>query len=90
MEVVNSKTGEERVIERINFEKIRVTGKSERIRRQTKNGVITLFDFDSGPHYNVGGVIRFEKMNYQIKEIKQNETSTPDLVEIVLTVSPKF
>lgn len=90
MEVIQSKNGAERVIERINFEKLRVTGKSKLYRRKTKDDEIVLFDFQHGPCYNVGGQIRFEKLNYQIKEIYQNETSTNDLVEIVLKVSPKF
>lgn len=90
MELIKSKTGEERVIERINFEKIRVTGKSKTYRKKEDNGAISLFDFDGGPHYNVGGGIRFEKLNYIIKGITQNETTTDDLVEIVLKVTPKY
>lgn len=90
MEVIQSKNGAERVIDRINFEKIRVTGKSKRIRRKQENEKIVLFDFEGGPHYNVGGSLTFEKMKYKIDNIQQNETSTENLVEIVLTVSPKF
>lgn len=90
MEVIESKNGKERVIERIDFQRIRVTGKSDKNRVYNKEGKIQMFDFEGGPYYNVGGDFDFEKMKYKIVEIIRNKTSEESLVEIILKITPKY
>ena len=46
MEIVKSRFGIDRSIERINLNKVRVLGESQFVRKsQNKNGDVTLFDF---------------------------------------------
>lgn len=90
MEIIQSKRSEDRILERIDFQRIRVSGTSDKIRKRTKDGKINIFDFDGGPYYNIGGYIKFEKMTYKINNITQIENYTPGIIEIVLTVSPKY
>jgi hypothetical protein len=91
MEIVKSRFGQERSIERINLNKVRVLGESQFVRRSTnKNGEITLFDFEGGPAYTLGGKLYFEKMNWKIRGIEPMESGYKDLYEVNLTIEPLY
>jgi hypothetical protein len=89
MEIVKSRYGLERSIERINLNKVRVMGESQFVRKSTnKQGDITLFDFEGGPCYTLGGKLFFEKMNWKIYGIEPMESGYKDLYEVNLHIEP--
>jgi len=88
MEIVKSRYGVERSIERINLNKVRVLGESQFIRKSTnKNDDINMFDFEGGPCLNVGGKIKYFGTEFKIKSIKQEESKQEDLCSVLLEVS---
>ena len=89
MEIVKSRYGLERSIERINLNKVRVMGESQFVRKSTnKQGDITLFDFEGGPCYTLGGKLFFEKMQWRIDGIEPMESGYKDLYEVNLYIEP--
>jgi hypothetical protein len=89
MEIVKSRYGVERSIERINLNKVRVMGESQFVRKSTnKNGEITMFDFEGGPCYSLGGKFFFEKMNWKIYDMEPMESGYKDLYEVNLYIEP--
>jgi hypothetical protein len=90
MEIIKSKTGDDRSILRVNYKKIRVVGESDRIKKKiNKRGELVVYDYQDGPFFNVGGFVSFEKMKYRIKSILELK-SHPKLKEIVLEVTPQY
>lgn len=91
MEIVKSRYGLERSIERIDIGRVRVMGESQFIRKSTnKQGDISLFDFEGGPCYTLGGKVFFEKMQWRIRGIEPRESGYKDLYEVVLYVDPIY
>jgi hypothetical protein len=89
MEITKSRFGQERSIERINLNKVRVLGESQFVRKSTnRNGDITLFDFEGGPAYTLGGKLSFEKMLWKINGIEPMESGYKDLYEVNLHIEP--
>jgi len=91
MEIVKSRYGLERSIERIDIGRIRVMGESQFIRKSTnKQGDVSLFDFEGGPCYTLGGKVFFEKMQWRIRGIEPRESGFKDLYEVILYVDPIY
>jgi hypothetical protein len=91
MEIVKSRYGLERSIERIDIGRIRVMGESQFIRKSTnKQGDVSLFDFEGGPCYTLGGKVYFEKMNWRVRGIEPRDSGFKDLFEVVLYVDPIY
>jgi hypothetical protein len=91
MEIVKSRYGLERSIERIDIGRIRVMGESQFIRKSTnKQGDVSLFDFEGGPCYTLGGKVFFEKMNWRVRGIEPCESGFKDLYEVILYVDPIY
>ena len=91
MEIVKSRYGLERSIERIDIGRVRVMGESQFIRKSSnKQGDVSLFDFEGGPCYTLGGKIFFEKMNWRIRGIEPSDTKHKDLYEVILYVDPLY
>jgi len=91
MEIVKSRFGQERSIERINLNKVRVLGESQVIRKSSnKNGAVTLFDFEGGPAYTLGGKLHFEKMAWKIRGIEPKDSGYKDLFEVILHIDPIY
>ncbi len=89
MEIVKSRFGVDRSIERINLNLVRVLGESQFIRKSTnKNGDINMFDFEGGPCYSLGGKFIFEKMQWKINGIEPRESGYKDLYEVNLHIEP--
>lgn len=90
MENLVNRNGEERTIERISHNRIRVMGNSHYIRKSSENDELTMFDFEGGPCLNVGGKIKFEKLDWQIHKMKEEKTSYSDFASVELIVSPIY
>ena len=89
MEIVKSRFGVDRSIERINLNLVRVLGESQFIRKSTnKNGEINMFDFEGGPCYSVGAKIFFENLQWRINGIEPRESGFKDLYEVNLHIEP--
>ena len=89
MEIVKSRFGVDRSIERINLNLVRVMGESQFIRKSTnKQGDVTMFDFEGGPCYSLGGKFQFEKMQWRINYIEPRESGNKDLYEVNLHIEP--
>ena len=89
MEIVKSRYGLERSIERIDIGRVRVMGESQFIRKSTnKHGDVSLFDFEGGPCYTLGGKVFFEKMQWRINGIEPRESGYKDLYEVNLHIEP--
>lgn len=87
MEIIQNRFGQDRVIEKLSHNKIRIMGECI-ITRQSENeqGKITMFDFEGGPCLNVGGTIRYLKSDWVIKEIISEQSSQEGLISVLLNV----
>ena len=86
MEIKKNRYGSDRSYEKVDSNRIRVTGESNFIRAsENDDGVLTMFDFEGGPCFNVGGKIRFQHSEWKIKkmEIVKNQY---DLASVMLHV----
>lgn len=91
MEIIKSRYGLERSIEWAGSHRILVMGESQFIRTSTsKDGSISMFDFEGGPAYTVGGKIRFDKLNWKIQSIEVKGTKYKDLHQCILNVTPIY
>jgi len=67
MEMIKSRYGLERVIEKLDSNRIRITGESQFQRTSTNDaGETTMFDFEGGPVLSVGGELTFQKSKWKI------------------------
>jgi hypothetical protein len=90
MENFKNRDGEERTIERISHNKIRLMGNSRFIRKSSDTEGITMFDFEGGPCLNVGGKIRFERLDWEITDITHENTIYKDFASVILSVIPIY
>lgn len=91
MEVVKNRAGQDRSITRLTHTKIRVMGDSLFTRvSKDESGQVQMFDFESGPIYNIGNTIRFEKMDWKINQINVEPVSIPNFHSIVLDITPIY
>ena len=91
MEVVKSRYGLDRSIERINHQRVRIMGESQFVRTsKSKSGEVLFYDMEGGPAYTVGGKMFFEKMNWKIKAIEVVPNKYPNLNEAILTIEPIY
>jgi hypothetical protein len=66
-------------------------GESQFIRKSTnKQGDVSLFDFEGGPCYTLGGKVFFEKMNWRVRGIEPRDSGFKDLYEVILYVDPLY
>ena len=88
MDVIKSRYGRDRSIEKLGDKRIRVMGESGFTRAsQNDKGVVTMFDFEGGPCYNVGGTIKHQKTTWKIEEIIVEEPKYEGLSSVVLKVN---
>jgi hypothetical protein len=87
MEIKKNRYGHERVFEKIAVDKIRVMGDSI-ISRESENedGQITMFDFEGGPCFNLGGKVEYKKWNWTIKKIIPEPPKKDGFASVVLVV----
>lgn len=71
MEVIESRYGLDRSIEKLDYQTIRVMGESTFVRTSSnRKDDVTMYDFEGGPCLTLGGRIRYGGMNWKITEIK--------------------
>lgn len=88
MEIVQNRYGNDRVIEKIDSNRIRVMGESLFSRgSEDENGNQTMFDFEGGPCLNVGGKIKYLGTEFKILSIKSEESKIEDFASVLLEVS---
>ena len=88
MDVIKSRYGKDRSIEKLGDKRIRVMGESGFTRAsQNDKGVVTMFDFEGGPCYNVGGTIKHQKTTWKIEEIIVEEPKYEGLSSVILKVN---
>jgi hypothetical protein len=91
MEIIKSRYGLERTIEKIDTNRLRVMGESQFQRvAQNDEGEVTMFDFEGGPVLSVGGDIYFQKSKWKIEKIEPVQSKFEGLSECILTVSLKY
>jgi len=91
MEVIKSRYGLERTIEKIDANRIRIMGESQFVRQsQNDAGEITMFDYEGGPCLSVGGEISYQNLKWLIMGITPKQSQHEGLSECVLTVEAKY
>jgi hypothetical protein len=66
-------------------------GNSQFIRKsKDEDGNLTMFDFEGGPCLNLGGKIKFEKLDWEINSIVHEDSPYKDFESVVLTVFPIY
>ena len=91
MEIIKSRYGLDRTIEKIGPNQLRVMGESQ-FQRTAQNdaGEVTMFDFEGGPCLSVGGEITYQKIKWKIKGITPIQTKFEGLSECILTVEASY
>ena len=91
MEIVKSRYGLDRTIEKIGTDRLWVMGETQ-VARQAQNDEveITMFDFEGGPCLSVGGDIHYQKMKWKIKSITPEENPHDGLGSCILSVVPNY
>lgn len=88
MEIVKNRYGVERVIEKIDSNRIRVMGESLMTRgSEDEDGNQTMFDFEGGPCFNVGGNIKYKGVDFKIISIKAEEEKMENISSVLLEVT---
>jgi len=88
MDVIKSRFGKDRSIEKLGDRRIRVMGESEVTKvRKGNGGEISMFDFEGGPCFNLGGTIKHQRTTWKIKEIIIEDEKYEGVTSIVLKVS---
>lgn len=91
MEIIKSRYGLDRSVEKIDVNTLRVMGQSDFYRvSENKKKKVSMFDFDGGPCLTVGGKIRYGKLNWKILDIKQENLTHQNLSSVLLKVKPIF
>ena len=76
MEILTNRYGSERVLEKIDSNRIRIMGESIFSRgSEDENGNQTMFDFEGGPCLNLGGTITYGKTKWKITKITDNRSA---------------
>ena len=88
MEIIQNRYNVDRVLEKIDSNRIRIMGESLFIRTsQDENGNLTMYDFEGGPCLNVGGKIKYKGTNFKINSIKSEESKMENILSVVVEVS---
>jgi len=83
MEIIQNRYGVDRVIEKLDSNRIRVMGESLITRgSEDEEGNQTMFDFEGGPCLNVGGTIKYLGQDFKIKKITSEKGKEVDGVNI--------
>jgi len=87
MEIKKNRYGHERVFEKIDEHRIRVMGDSIFSREsENEDGQITMFDFEGGPCFNLGGKVEYKNWNWTIKKIVPEPPKKEEFSSVVLVV----
>jgi len=88
MEVIQNRHGVDRVVEKIDSNRIRVIGESLIARTsEDEQGNETMFDFEGGPCLNVGGTITYKGTKFKIQSIKSEPSKMENVSSVLLEVT---
>jgi hypothetical protein len=88
MEIIQNRYNVDRVLEKIDSNRIRIMGESLFTRTsQDENGNLTMYDFEGGPCLNVGGKIKYKGTNFKINSIKSEPSKMENILSVVVEVS---
>jgi hypothetical protein len=88
MEIIQNRYNVDRVLEKIDSNRIRIMGESIFTRTsQDENGNLTMYDFEGGPCLNVGGKIKYKGTNFKINSIKSEPSKMENILSVVVEVS---
>lgn len=91
MEVLKSRYGSDRTIEKINHNTMRVMGESLFYKTNSSNkGNTTVFDFEGGPYLTVGGKISYGGIQWKITQINENVPMYKGLTGCHINVEPIY
>jgi hypothetical protein len=91
MEIIKSRYGLDRSVEKISVDTFRVMGQSEFVRvSENKKKKVSMFDFEGGPCLTVGAKIRYGKLNWKIQSIKKEDTKHKNFSSVLLKVKPLY
>jgi hypothetical protein len=91
MEIIKSRYGLDRSVEKIDVNTLRVMGQSEFVRvSENKKSKVSMFDFEGGPCLTVGGKVRYGNLNWKILDIKQEKSNQTNLSSVLLKVKPLY
>jgi hypothetical protein len=91
MEIIKSRYGLDRSVEKIDANTLRVMGQSEFVRvSENKKSKVSMFDFEGGPCLTVGGKVRYGNLNWKILDIKQEKSNQTNLSSVLLKVKPLY
>jgi len=91
MEVIKNRYGQERVIEKISLNRLRIMGDSIIYKQSLdKNGNIKLFDFEGGPFLGVGFKIKFLNSDWLIKSISVEQSDKENFYSVLLDVELQY
>ena len=91
MEIVKSRYGLDRTVEKIGSDRLRVMGETQFSRQaQNDEGVVTMYDFEGGPCLSIGGIISYQKMKWKIEEIQPELSKHEGLGSCILSVKPSY
>lgn len=91
METIKNRNGQDRTVQRITHNKVRVMGESAFVKKSAdESGNLSMFDFEGGPALNIGAKIKFEHMEWKIKGIREESTLNTNFYSVQLDVDPIY
>lgn len=91
MEIIKNRYGVDRVYEKLDSNRIRVMGESLITRgSEDEEGKQTMFDFEGGPCFNVGGNVNYLNQDFKITGIipeKGKEVDEVTIASVILEVT---
>jgi hypothetical protein len=87
MEIIKNRYNQDRVIEKLSTNKIRIMGESlfSRTSKDESDNLI-MFDFEGGPCVTLGSKFRYLQTDWVINKITQEPISQANLLSVLLDV----
>jgi len=86
MEFVKNRHGDDRVIEKISSNKLRIMGESIFSRTSKDGNKCLMYDFEGGPCLNLGGKIKFGNIDWTITSIEIEETEKENFCSVIIEI----
>jgi hypothetical protein len=91
MEIIKSRYGLDRSIEKLDHETFRVIGESAFSRiSPNKDSGLNMYDFEGGPAYFVGSKIKYEGLNWEVLAIQSVNIENSKLSGCILKTKPIY
>jgi hypothetical protein len=91
MEIIKSRYGLDRSIEKLDYETFRVIGESAFNRiTSSENAGLQMYDFEGGPTYFVGAKIKYGGLNWEVLAIQNVNIEGSNLSGCILKAKPVY